>query len=126
MSAPILFIKEAEAATSTPEIRVRIEVVYDEAGIERLIRETFPETPNTAVAIAKAESGLNPKAYNPESHEWCNGSIGIFQMACVHARKGEKLTDVETNIKRARELYLAEGWDPWGAYTDGRWKQFLD
>ena len=129
-SAPLVVIREAEAATTTPEVVekvVMIEVEYSKEGIERLIRETFPEAPNTAVAVAKAESELNSDAFNPEAHVGCNGSIGIFQMACVHNRKDpEALKDVETNIKRARALYLQEGWKPWGAYTDGRWRQYLD
>jgi len=127
-SGPLVYTAEAssEALQEQPKT-VLIKVVYDEAGIERLIRETFPETPNTAVAIAKAESELNPNAFNPEAHRGCNGSIGIFQMACVHNKKDtQALYDVETNIKMARELYLREGWKPWGAYTDGRWKQYLE
>lgn len=124
-SQPLIYVKEAEAATSTPEITAMIEVVYSKEGIERLIRETFPETPNTAVAIAKAESGLIATAYNPEAHNGCNGSVGVFQIACVHVKDKESLKDVETNIKKAREIYLQEGWKPWGVYTSGAYKKQL-
>lgn len=125
---PVTEVAHAEeAVATTTEQVVILEVIYDEAGIEQLIRETFPETPNTAVAIAKAESELNANAYNPEAHRGCNGSIGVFQIACVHKRSDpESLKDVETNIKKAREIYLREGWKPWGAYTDGRYKQYLE
>lgn len=126
--SPVVEIAQAETvATTTPE-EIKVLLVLDYSNpkdIEQLIRQTFPEEPNTAVAIAKAESELNPNAINPERHDGCNGSIGIFQMACVHERKGESLKDVETNIKRARELYLSEGWRPWGAFTDGRWRGYL-
>jgi hypothetical protein len=104
----------------------------DPKDIESLIRRTFVEEPNTAVAIAKAESELNTNAFNGEAHIGCNGSIGVFQIACVHNRKDpQALRDVEFNIKKARAIYLetkartGNGWTQWGAYTDGRWKQYL-
>jgi len=124
---PYTYIKEAEAATSTAEVKVMLVLDYSNPkDIEKLIRETFPESPNTAVAIAKAESEMNSKAFNPESHIGCNGSIGVFQIACVHNRKDpQALHDVETNIRKAREIYLREGWKPWGAFTDGRYKKYL-
>ena len=125
LQEPITYVKVAEAQEVEQEQVALIRVVYDKAGIERLIRETFPEEPNTAVAIAKAESGLVATAYNPEAHRSCNGSVGVFQIACVHTRDKESLKDVETNIKKAREIYLREGWRPWGAYTDGRYKEYL-
>lgn len=59
-----------------------------------------------------------------DSHKGCKGSFGIFQIACIHD-DSEELYEVEYNIKRARELYDQEGWKPWGAFTDGRYKQYL-
>lgn len=104
-----------------------IEVYCDDACKVRRIRETFPETPNTAVAVAKAESGLRTDAYNPEAHgNVCHGSIGVFQLSCEHARRGQDLKDFETNLKIARELYVQNGWKPWGAFTDGNFKRYLD
>lgn len=105
---------------------VPIRVIYEEEGIERLIRRTFPENPDLAVAIAKSESGkhLNPNAYNPEAHRGCNGSYGVFQIACVHEDNPDMLFDIEYNVKRAREIYEAEGWQPWGGYTSGGYKRY--
>lgn len=95
--------------------------------IIQLIRDTFPETPGLAVAIAKAESGENLKAtaYNPEAHKGCIGSYGVFQIACVHEDNIEKLYDVEYNIQRAREIYDSEGWSAWGGYTSGGFKKYI-
>lgn len=129
---PIVYVVEASVEQPREKV-VLIEVVYDKAGIERLIRATFPETSNTAVAIAKAESELNPKAYNGEAHKGCNGSIGVMQIGCVHNRSNPKaLHDVAFNLKKARAIYddslarTGNGWLPWGAYTDGRYKQYLE
>lgn len=132
---PYEYVKTAEAATSTPE-EIEVILVLDYSNpkdIEKLIRDTFPEEPNTAVAVAKAESEMNINVrVNPEWHDGCQGSYGIFQIACVHNRKDPNaLKDVEFNIKKARAIYLetkqrtGNGWLQWGAYTDGRWKQYL-
>lgn len=130
------FVEVVEVTQTTQTKReVKIEVVYnwDKERIIKEIRDTFPEAPDLAVAIAKAESELNAKAYNPEAHRGCNGSVGIMQIACVHHRSGPReLHDVELNLKKARAIYdasLAEngnGWLPWGAYTDERYKAYLE
>lgn len=97
-----------------------------------MIRETFPETPNTAVAVAKGESMLNTDAYNPEKHYdrngnyLCSGSYGLMQIACVHMIENpEALFDLETNLETARKIYEASDWQPWGAYTSGRYEKHL-
>jgi len=100
--------------------------------VKSLIRKWFPEEPDVAVAVAMAESQLVPTASNwKDSHRGCNGSFGIFQIACIHDSRDE-LYDVEYNIKRAREIYDTIGrdgkpvhWKPWGAYTDGRYLAYL-
>ena len=94
--------------------------------IEQLIVEYFPEDPQTALAVAKAESELYPRASNwGDSHRGCYGSFGIFQIGCIHGSSVEDLYDVEYNIKKARQIYNDRGWTAWGAYTDGRYKQYL-
>ena len=131
-NVPIVYVAEAKEAVvkeDAPQIVIKID--WTKERIEKEIRTAFPEEPNTAVAIAWAESQLNPNAYNGEAHRGCNGSLGIMQMACVHQRGGEDLFDPAVNIKRARNIYddskarTGNGWLPWGAYTDGRWKQYL-
>lgn len=125
---------EAAEVVEVPQ-EVMVEVVYTQEGIEQLIRETFVETPNTAVAVAKAESGalLKADAYNPEWHydskgnKICQGSYGVMQIACVHHKENpEALFDVEFNIAKARQIYLSEGWYPWGGYSSGGWKKYLE
>lgn len=111
-----------------PEERkvVQIEVVYTEERIIEKIRETFPESPDIAVAIAKAESSLNPDATNAkDSHKGCTGSYGLFQIGCIHGDKPEHLYDVDYNIQVARRLYLERGWQPWGAYTNKQYLKYI-
>lgn len=77
--------------------------------------EVFPWNTATVLEIAHLESRCNPKAYNPESHKTCNGSIGIMQDACMHFNKGENPYDPYTNIKVAYRVYLkaGESFRPW-------------
>lgn len=81
-----------------------------------MIKETFPEDPHTAVAIANCESGLNPNAYNPNNP---NGSTdgGLWQINSVHnetlVEKGLSKWDPEDATEYARMLYDEHGWRPW-------------
>lgn len=99
--------------------------------MKRLIREVFHEDPQTAIAVAMAESGLNPYALNArDSHRGCTGSYGIFQVGCLHETDPSKLYDVEYNIRRAKEIYLAaketgNPWQPWGAYTNNAYLAYV-
>lgn len=104
----------------------------EEEKIKRLIRETFPEDPETALAIARAESRLKTDAVNPERHRGCHGSIGLMQIACVHHKENpEALKNIELNLQIARRVYDAsveesgDGWLPWGAYTNGSYLQHI-
>jgi soluble lytic murein transglycosylase-like protein len=83
--------------------------------LEERIAQVFVEDPETAIAVAKAESQLKPHAYNPEWHRGCQGSIGLMQIACLHHKENpEALYDVDFNLKKAHEIYRKQGWKPWG------------
>lgn len=131
-SQPIVIINEVEAKEVEESIyprEVKIEAVIDWTPdrIEKEIRDTFPEDPDTAVKIAKCESGLNADI---QSYHYNNGhreqSFGIFQ---IHSpswdKKAQKLdledyrTDVADNIKMARYIYDNAGrkWTDWSCYT---------
>jgi hypothetical protein len=130
----------APTPVAAEEIIVTEEVIVETETekIQRLIRETFPERPEDAVAIGMAESLLQPTAYNPEAHKdrqgnvICTGSIGVMQVACVHVKDKMTLHDVEINLAAARRIYedsekrRGDGFLAWGAYTDGRYKQYLE
>jgi len=82
----------------------------------RLIKDTFPEDPHTAVAVASCESGLNANAYNPNNS---NGSTdgGLWQINSVHDSRLEALGldkyNPEDATKFARMLYEQNGWRDW-------------
>lgn len=76
-----------------------------------------------AVMIAeshKRESVVNPEwHYDAKGNPICQGSIGLFQIACIHDSP-EKLKDPEYNIKRAYDIYSEGGWRPWGVCHNGK------
>lgn len=90
--------------------------------LENLIRATFPEDPDTAVAIAQCESSLNPEAVN---HHNPNGSYdsGLMQINSVHTPRLSELgldpKNAQDNLTYARILYDERGWQPWVCYTAG-------
>ena len=112
---------------------VQLEVVYDAEGIERLIRKTFVEEPNTAVAIVKGEGGLRTEV---QSHYYVDGvrepSFCAFQihepswmMEAKRLGYGDYKTNVESCVKMARHIYNLQGWYPWSAYKNGSYKKHL-
>lgn len=82
-----------------------------------------------ALAVAKAESSLDVKAFNPEWHynskgeKICQGSYGLFQVACIHHLENpQALFDPQLNIEIAFRLHKEEGWKPWGVCRTGKVK----
>ena len=117
-------------ATYTYEREVcEIEFPKPEPTIEEMIAG-YDWDYDTALAVAKAESNLNPNAYNPEAHRGCSGSYSVMQVACIHYEKrgiyGEERFDPKVNIQIAYEIYSEQGWKPWGAYTNGSWLAYYD
>ena len=78
----------------------------------------------TALAVAKAESGMRCDAYNANT----DGSVdlGVFQLNTIHLAKGGEWTltnmaDCQKNVDLAYEVWQAQGWNPWVAYRNGSW-----
>jgi len=105
----------------------------EEENVIRLIRETFPETPNTAVAVAMAESGMvmqqsrhkYPKDMDGQKagsreRSWCIYQIHepVHHATAVRLGYENYKTDVEDCVKMARVIYdQAGGWSPWTVYV---------
>ncbi len=84
--------------------------------VEWLIRQTFPETPDKAVRVARCESTLDPGAVSPDGANW-----GLMQINVVHrglvASMGYswgQMLQAGPNLAVARAVYdRAGGWGPW-------------
>jgi soluble lytic murein transglycosylase-like protein len=80
------------------------------------IRRNFPAAQYAkAMAVARCESGLNPRAISPGGANW-----GLFQINRVHegmvrqmGYRWNQMLDANVNAKVARVLYNQSGWRPW-------------
>jgi hypothetical protein len=84
----------------------------------------------TAVAIALAESGGNPQAYNPETAAGApvnKGSYGLWQIYLnAHPEyAGDNLYDPQTNANDAYEIWQNAGFSAWSTYKGGQYETFL-
>lgn len=128
LTRPVEAFKEEVEEVPTKPKEVRIEVVYDwsEEKIVEEIRNTFVETPNTAVAVARCESGLDIDVIGPTS------DYGLMQ---IHAPTWHDVaielgyTDYKTNpienLQMARYIYEQSGWNAWVCYKNGWWENYL-
>jgi Lysozyme like domain len=86
----------------------------------------------TAAAVALAESGGNPKNYNPETAAGAPanmGSYGLWQIYLnVHPEfSGQNLYDPATNAAAAFSVYQAAGnsFSPWTTFKTGAYLAHL-
>lgn len=124
-----------EATTTAPRVVLIEEVInWTPERIEKEIRTVFTEEPNTAVAVAKCESGLNPTIQSRHTLSYGREqSFGIFQIhakdhhtTAVRLGLTEYKTEVRDNLNMARYLYDdAGGFTPWTCYKTGEYKRFL-
>ena len=91
--------------------------------IEAEIAKVFGPEYRIALAVAKAESKLNPRAVNRNK----NGSkdIGVFQINDRHGWDDAELFDWKRNIRIAKDLRDRHGWSQWVAYNNGTYRNFL-
>jgi Lysozyme like domain len=87
----------------------------------------------TAVAVALAESGGNPQAYNPERAAGAaegHGSFGLWQIyLTAHPEyRNANLFDPQTNANAAFAVYSAAGrsFRPWSTFISGAYLAKVD
>lgn len=97
--------------------------------IEKYICEKFGAYDcKTAIAIARAESGMREDAI----HANTNGTvdIGIFQINSVHFSKIgcslKELAVAESNVDCAYLIWERQGWKPWAVYGNGAFTKELN
>lgn len=90
---------------------------------------------NTAIAIAKAESGLRCDAigdghltFQRDGKEY-GKSFGLFQVRHLpnsNRPEPSELLNCHANIAAAFQIYKASGFNPWSAYKNGAYKKFIE
>lgn len=82
---------------------------------------------DTIVAIAFAESGGNTCSYNP--NDPFGGSFGVLQINGAHFGSNGMskacALDPACAFRFAHGLWAAQGFQPWGTFTNGSYKPFL-
>lgn len=98
-----------------------------------LIKQFFPEDPQTAQAIFTHESQLGKFFKNLAG----SNAYGVAQImlpshrskipGSTDAEKVEALRDPQTNLKIARQVYDEAGgsFNPWQSYTSGAYKKYV-
>lgn len=121
--------------TTSPRMGVMVaqaREIHGQSFIERAIREKFGEFADTAVAIAKAESGMRPNAIGDHAIAFYQDGIeygksyGVFQIRHLPGRPSPTdLLNAEFNIDYAYKLFVRSGFTPWSAYTNGSYYKFI-
>lgn len=93
--------------------------------VEVKIREAFPEDPDTAVAIAKCESQLDPTRIGDTHMTF--PSVGLFQINQTwHKYDTKTLQNADENIRIAKEIKDRWGnWNAWSCYKFGFYQKYL-
>lgn len=106
--------------TSTPQETSKAEIT---SGGCELVYNYSNWNQEVAHAVCLAESGGNTHAANyNDNHGKCVGSFGLMQLACFWIPNP---TNPVANMAKANEIYSRSGWQPWGAYTSGKYLKYL-
>lgn len=100
---------------------------------EQLIRKEFGDKADIALAIAKAESGLNPEAVGDmhitfeKDGKLMGMSCGLFQVRILEGRPDcETLKNPKENVEYAKRIYEARGdFTAWSTYNNGAYLSYL-
>lgn len=127
LSNPYIDVVHAQETIEEPqEVRIQVVIDWTPERIEKEIRDTFPESPDIAVRIAKCESGLKMIQSNHVANGKREESFGIMQ---IHSPSwetkahqlglGDYRTDIQQNIKMARFIFDNAGkkWTDWSCFT---------
>ena len=87
----------------------------------------------TMTAIAMAESGGRPQAFNPVGLDKSyglfqvnmHGGLGPARMKEFGLKSEKELFDPQTNVKAAKRILGSQGLGAWSVYNSGKYKEFL-
>ena len=115
--------KLAQASAQVVNTVTNTQTASASSGNQCTLVNNYSWDKRTAYAVCMAESGGNTNAANMnDNHGRCIGSFGLMQLACFWIPNP---TDPNANMAKAYEIYTRSGWQPWGAYTSGKYQQYL-
>lgn len=124
ITPPVITIKHVEAK----EIKAPKAADIKNMTTEEYICWKFGDACKMALAVSQAENGTRQcDRFGVNTNKTIDA--GIFQINTVHLKKGWKLADLldcKKNVDYAYEIYKAQGFQPWVAYTTGAYKRFIN
>lgn len=82
----------------------------------------------TALAVARAESGMKEDAININTNNTID--VGIFQINSIHFTKDgcslKEVVDAHSNVDCAYTIWEASGWNPWVVFNNGNFINHLE
>lgn len=126
----VAFYQPVRVEERKPEIQQIILDYPDEIDtpIEKYICEKWgPYDCKTALAVFKAESGLNEEAYHVNTNNTVD--VGIAQVNSIHFKKPgcslKELVDQYKNVDCAYTIWKSSGWGAWVGFNNGNFKTHL-
>lgn len=99
-----------QAGVEIPLETAKVIALQHDQSVEGMIRDQWPGTTHddTAVAVARCESGLRADAKNGRS-----SATGVFQLLSMHWRGLFDPRNARANIAKAYAMWRESGWTPW-------------
>ena len=126
-----------EAATKQPSsaqtVEVRVQPSPKNASSQvagrceefREIVEKYPWNSKVMLAIARAESGCNPRSDNSGLNTDGTYDYGLFQINSVHGHSRSVLENPAKNTDIAFKIWQSQGYRAWSAYNNGSYLKFI-
>ena len=121
--------------TPTPEHSEQAIILDNQKPIAQKIRAYFKKDADRAIAIFRAESGLNAHAQGwnctygpckPEDREKAKSTdCGIAQINFPGKVCPARAFNEDWNIQKAYMMYTRRGFQPWTVFNSGSYKKFI-
>lgn len=128
----IPFINEDRGNMPEKELDDEKRIPTPSSTVERLILDIFGEDADIALALSFCESGLRADAVGDHAISYVENGIeygksyGLFQIRYLPGRPTpEQLLNPEFNVKFAKQMYDAQGGDPWSVFNGSCYKSKL-
>lgn len=95
---------------------------------EEYICYVFGKNCRMALAVSQAENGTR-QCDRIATNTNKTYDTGVFMINSIHLKRGWKVSDLldcKKNIEYAKQIFDAQGWNPWVVYKTQSYKRFLN
>lgn len=129
LNAPIQVKERKISITQVIQVLNEVQPLENLTPIEKYICEKWGVYDcKTALAVAKAESGMREDAIGMNGGKSID--IGIFQINSVHFKRAgcslKELVDAHKNVDCAYQIWKEQGWTPWSVFNNGSFKDHIE